>query len=54
MTNQTRPQLEAWRKQLIWAHNTAMRDAPSKVLADGKWPSFKAWLGDKVGLEKML
>ena len=36
MTYQTRPQFETWRKQLIWAHSTAMWDAPSKVLADGE------------------
>ena len=36
MTYRSQPQLETWRKQLIWAHNTAMWDAPSKVLADGE------------------
>ncbi|VVP18765.1 Cardiolipin synthase C [Pseudomonas fluorescens] len=36
MTYRTQPQLETWRKQLIWAHNKAMWDAPSKVLADGE------------------
>jgi putative cardiolipin synthase len=34
MTYRTQPQLETWRKQLIWAHSKAMWDAPSKVLAD--------------------
>ena len=34
MTYRTQPQLENWRKELIWAHNKAMWDAPSKVLAD--------------------
>ncbi len=34
MTYRTQPQLENWRKQLIWAHSKAMWDAPSKVLAD--------------------
>ncbi|CAI8777217.1 cardiolipin synthase C [Pseudomonas serbica] len=34
MTYRTHPQLATWRQQLIWAHGTAMWDAPSKVLAD--------------------
>jgi len=34
MTYRTKPQLANWRQQLIWAHGTAMWDAPSKVLAD--------------------
>ena len=36
MTYRAHPQLATWRKQLIWAHNKAMWDAPSKVLADGE------------------
>jgi putative cardiolipin synthase len=36
MTYRTKPQLEKWRKELIWAHGKAMWDAPSKVLADGE------------------
>lgn len=36
MTYRTQPQLATWRRQLIWAHATAMWDAPSKVLADGE------------------
>ncbi|WP_411741838.1 phospholipase D-like domain-containing protein [Pseudomonas sp. GL-B-19] len=34
MTYRAQPQLNLWRKQLIWAHSQAMWDAPSKVLAD--------------------
>jgi putative cardiolipin synthase len=34
MTYRTHPQLDHWRKELIWAHGKAMWDAPSKVLAD--------------------
>ncbi|WP_310348360.1 phospholipase D family protein [Pseudomonas sp. BE134] len=34
MTYRSKPQLNTWRKQLIWAHGQAMWDAPSKVLAD--------------------
>lgn len=30
---ETRPQLDVWRKELIWAWNQALWDAPSKVLA---------------------
>ena len=30
---ETNPQLDAWRKDLIWAWNQALWDAPSKVLA---------------------
>jgi len=30
---ETNPQLEVWRKELIWAWNQALWDAPSKVLA---------------------
>ncbi len=29
----TQPRLDIWRNQLIWAWNTALWDAPSKVLA---------------------
>ncbi len=34
MTYRIAPQLDIWRKQLIWAHGKALWDAPSKVLAD--------------------
>ncbi len=30
---ETRPQLDVWRKELVWAWNQALWDAPSKVLA---------------------
>ncbi|WP_038998042.1 MULTISPECIES: phospholipase D family protein [Pseudomonas] len=33
MAYQTRPRLDVWRNELIWAHNQALWDAPSKVLA---------------------
>ena len=36
MTYTTRPRLDIWRKELIWAWNQALWDAPSKVLADGE------------------
>jgi putative cardiolipin synthase len=32
----TKPRLDIWRKELIWAWNQALWDAPSKVLADGE------------------
>ncbi|RWU26784.1 phospholipase [Pseudomonas alkylphenolica] len=33
MAYQTNPRLGVWRNELIWAHNQAVWDAPSKVLA---------------------
>jgi len=36
MTYTTQPRLEIWRRELIWAWNQALWDAPSKVLADGE------------------
>ncbi|MCW2269054.1 phospholipase D family protein [Pseudomonas sp. JUb96] len=33
MAYQTQPRLDVWRNELIWAHNQALWDAPSKVLA---------------------
>ncbi|WP_371924717.1 phospholipase D family protein [Pseudomonas sp. R5(2019)] len=36
MAYQTKPQLSVWRQELIWAHNQALWDAPSKVLAKGE------------------
>jgi putative cardiolipin synthase len=36
MSYTTRPRLNNWRRELIWAWNKAMWDAPSKVLADGE------------------
>ncbi|MFK8329124.1 phospholipase D family protein [Pseudomonas sp. BJa5] len=33
MGYKTRPRLDIWRNELIWAHNQALWDAPSKVLA---------------------
>jgi putative cardiolipin synthase len=36
MTYATHPRLDIWRRELIWARNQALWDAPSKVLADGK------------------
>lgn len=33
MSYKTRPSLGIWRNELIWAHNQALWDAPSKVLA---------------------
>jgi putative cardiolipin synthase len=36
MTYTTHPRLDTWRRELIWAWNQALWDAPSKVLADGE------------------
>ncbi len=36
MTFKTHPRLDIWRRELIWAWNQALWDAPSKVLADGE------------------
>jgi putative cardiolipin synthase len=36
MTYTTHPRLAIWRRELIWAWNQALWDAPSKVLADGE------------------
>ena len=36
MTYATKPRLDIWRKELIWAWNQALWDAPSKVLARGE------------------
>jgi len=36
MTYTSHPRLNNWRRELIWAWNKAMWDAPSKVLADGE------------------
>jgi putative cardiolipin synthase len=36
MTYTTDPRLAIWRRELIWAWNQALWDAPSKVLADGE------------------
>jgi putative cardiolipin synthase len=36
MTYTTHPRLHVWRRELIWAWNTAMWDAPSKVLSKGE------------------
>ncbi|MNZ60279.1 putative cardiolipin synthase YbhO [compost metagenome] len=33
MAYKARPRLDIWRNELIWAHNQALWDAPSKVLA---------------------
>ncbi|MDI6934558.1 phospholipase D family protein [Serratia sp. Se-PFBMAAmG] len=33
MAYQSRPRLDVWRNELIWAHSQALWDAPSKVLA---------------------
>ncbi|WP_372242045.1 phospholipase D family protein [Pseudomonas sp. Fl4BN1] len=35
MTYQTQPRMDIWRKELIWAWNQALWDAPTKVLAKG-------------------
>ncbi|MBH2076714.1 MAG: phospholipase D family protein [Pseudomonadales bacterium] len=35
MTYTTHPRLDIWRRELIWAWNQALWDAPSKVLAKG-------------------
>ncbi|MEA1130626.1 hypothetical protein, partial [Klebsiella pneumoniae] len=32
-TYQTQPRMNIWRRELIWAWNQALWDAPSKVLA---------------------
>ncbi|MVV47908.1 phospholipase D family protein [Pseudomonas sp. PB120] len=36
MTYTTHPRMDIWRRQLIWAWNQALWDAPSKVLAKGE------------------
>ncbi|WP_085610324.1 MULTISPECIES: phospholipase D family protein [unclassified Pseudomonas] len=36
MTYTTQPRLNIWRRELIWAWNKAMWDAPSKVLSKGE------------------
>lgn len=36
MSYTTQPRLNQWRRELIWAWNKALWDAPSKVLADGE------------------
>jgi putative cardiolipin synthase len=36
MTYTTHPRLNVWRRELIWAWNKAMWDAPSKVLSKGE------------------
>ncbi|MCE5977607.1 phospholipase D family protein [Pseudomonas sp. JR33AA] len=36
MSYTTEPRLNHWRRELIWAWNKALWDAPSKVLADGE------------------
>nr|WP_218953767.1 phospholipase D family protein [Pseudomonas sp. SbOxS1] len=36
MTYTTHPRMDVWRRELIWAWNTAMWDAPSKVLSKGE------------------
>jgi len=36
MAYTTHPRLDVWRRELIWAWNQALWDAPSKVLADGE------------------
>lgn len=36
MTFKTAPRMDIWRKELIWAWNQALWDAPSKVLAKGE------------------
>jgi putative cardiolipin synthase len=36
MTYTTHPRLDVWRRELIWAWNQALWDAPSKVLSDGE------------------
>ncbi|MFK3793364.1 phospholipase D family protein [Pseudomonas piscis] len=35
MAYQTQPRMELWRRELIWAWNQALWDAPAKVLAKG-------------------
>jgi putative cardiolipin synthase len=36
MTYNTNPRMDIWRRELIWAWNQALWDAPSKVLAKGE------------------
>lgn len=36
MAYKTHPRLDSWRNELIWAHNQALWDAPSKVLAQAE------------------
>ncbi|MFL1523661.1 phospholipase D family protein [Pseudomonas sp. O230] len=36
MTYTTNPRMDIWRRELIWAWNQALWDAPSKVLSDGE------------------
>ena len=36
MTYTTHPRMDIWRRELIWAWNQALWDAPSKVLSDGE------------------
>ncbi|MBA1204056.1 phospholipase D family protein [Pseudomonas capeferrum] len=36
MAYRSKPRLDLWRKELIWAHGQALWDAPSKVLAKGE------------------
>ena len=36
MAYTSHPRLDVWRRELIWAWNQALWDAPSKVLADGE------------------
>ncbi|WP_339527620.1 phospholipase D family protein [Pseudomonas sp. EL_65y_Pfl2_R96] len=36
MTYATHPRLDVWRRELIWAWNQALWDAPSKVLSNGE------------------
>lgn len=36
MSYTTHPRLNQWRRELIWARNKALWDAPSKVLSDGE------------------
>jgi cardiolipin synthase C len=36
MTYQTQPRMDIWRKELIWAWNQALWDAPTKVLSKGE------------------
>ncbi|MFJ3367051.1 phospholipase D family protein [Pseudomonas sp. NPDC086251] len=39
MTYTTHPRLHVWRRELIWAWNKALWDAPSKVLSKGEPPA---------------
>ena len=36
MTYTTQPRMDIWRRELIWAWNQALWDAPSKVLSNGE------------------